>query len=88
MPAAIADGLVAFFDLQDSSPAFGELEVYNGRIEPVRKLHFDIAGFDQAIIISEFTILRQRTGAALVAKPPEERNLDLSQSAHLGRLST
>ena len=67
--------------------AFGELEVYNGRVESVRKLYFDIASFDQAIILSELTILRERTVAALVAKPPEDGNLRPSQSAHLGRPS-
>ena len=50
--------------------AFGQLEVYKGRVEPVGKLHFDIAGFDQAIILTELIIPRERTFAALVAKPP------------------
>ena len=63
--------------LQCPLAAFGELEVYNSRVEPVGKLHFDIASLDKAIIRTEIIIFRESALAALVVKPSQEGNLDL-----------
>jgi hypothetical protein len=51
--------------------AFGELQAYNSRIEPVGELQFDIAGLDQAVMLTEIIIFSERTmerfGLRLVA---------------------